>query len=142
MRSPERNGPCPCGSEIKFKKCCGPYLAGTDYPPTAEALMRSRYTAFVAGNAAYLYRTTHPEHESVKGIERDAFIQDTVDYCRTVDFTGLEVLQVLPPDEQGVARVKFRAGYRVGGVEDAIEELSEFVQVDGRWVYLSGDQED
>ncbi|MBK5938172.1 hypothetical protein CCR96_02550 [Halochromatium roseum] len=38
--------PCPCGSGHTLADCCEPFLAGTTMPATAEALMRSRYTAF------------------------------------------------------------------------------------------------
>ena len=51
--------PCPCGSGIRFDGCCAPALRGVP-APTAEALMRSRYTAFVVGDAAYLSATWHP----------------------------------------------------------------------------------
>ncbi|MCS4239417.1 SEC-C motif-containing protein [Myroides gitamensis] len=51
---------CPCGSEHKLADCCMPFLQGTQYPTTAEALMRSRYTAYVVANAKYLIDTTHP----------------------------------------------------------------------------------
>jgi uncharacterized protein YchJ len=54
--------PCPCGSLEAFDACCGRYL-GPDgvAPPTAEALMRSRYTAFVRGDVEHLLRTWHPK---------------------------------------------------------------------------------
>ena len=51
--------PCPCGGG-SFKECCVPSLAAEDWPPTAEALMRSRYTAFALGDADHLWRTWHP----------------------------------------------------------------------------------
>ena len=52
--------PCPCGSGRAFTACCGPYLAGTALPETAEALMRSRYTAYARRDGAYLSATWHP----------------------------------------------------------------------------------
>jgi SEC-C motif-containing protein len=50
---------CPCGSGDAFARCCGPLLAG-EPAPSAERLMRSRYTAFARGDAAHLARTWHP----------------------------------------------------------------------------------
>lgn len=40
-------------------QCCGRYLDG-EAAPTAEALMRSRYTAFALRDEDYLFRTWHP----------------------------------------------------------------------------------
>jgi SEC-C motif domain protein len=54
------NSPCPCGSGRPFDDCCGPHLSGQTIPPTAEALMRSRYSAFAVGQADYLRATWHP----------------------------------------------------------------------------------
>lgn len=138
MRKVERNEACPCGSGLKFKKCCGPALDGAVWPETPEALMRSRYSAYVTGNAAHLYRTTHPENDQIRGVDREQFERETVQFCRSVDFTRLTVSQVWPEDEQGVARVLFTAEYRAGGKADSFAELSDFGRLDGRWVYLHG----
>jgi SEC-C motif-containing protein len=138
MRKVERNEPCPCGSGLKFKKCCAPAIDGTTRPETAEALMRSRYTAYVVGNAAYLYETTHPDNEAVKGVDRDQFIRETQAYCKIMDFTGLTVHQTWPEDEKGIARVEFTAHFEAQGQQDSFKELSDFVRLNGRWIYLSG----
>ncbi|WP_375384517.1 YchJ family protein [uncultured Microbacterium sp.] len=50
---------CPCGSGVAFDGCCAPALRGSP-APTAEALMRSRYTAFVVGDTRYLADSWHP----------------------------------------------------------------------------------
>ncbi len=100
--------------------------------------MRSRYTAFVVGNPEYLYKTTHPDNEQVKEFPKEQYLQETLLYCRQVEFLGLTVKQVWPADDQGIARVMFNARYRLTGEEDQFTELSQFVQLDGRWVYLAG----
>ncbi|HEY3366041.1 MAG TPA: YchJ family metal-binding protein [Symbiobacteriaceae bacterium] len=142
LREVNRNDPCPCGSELKFKKCCGPALSGIVWPETPETLMRSRYSAFVTGDVRHLYRTTHPENEAVNGIDPAKFMSDTLGYCKQVDFTQLTVQQVSPPDENGVARVLFTALFRAAGQAGTFTELSDFVQVDGRWLYHSGKELD
>jgi hypothetical protein len=43
---------CPCGSRRFYRECCGPYNAHEARPPTAEAQLRARFTAFVKGNQA------------------------------------------------------------------------------------------
>ena len=53
---------CHCGSGKPFDACCGPYLAGDALPPTAEALMRSRYSAYVEKDVDYLGSSLHPDH--------------------------------------------------------------------------------
>ncbi|HWI66219.1 MAG TPA: YchJ family metal-binding protein [Symbiobacteriaceae bacterium] len=141
MRKVERNEACPCGSGLKFKKCCGPALDGTVWPETPEALMRSRYTAYVTGNTAHLFRTTHPDNDQVQGTDPEQFHRETLQFCKAVEFTGLTVSQVWPEDEQGVARVRFTAAYRGAAKEEAFTELSDFVRLDGRWVYLHGKEE-
>ena len=50
---------CYCGNSIPFQDCCEPYIKGIDNAPTAEKLMRSRYSAFASGAADYLANTTH-----------------------------------------------------------------------------------
>ncbi len=52
---------CPCGGGPTLEECCGPYLSGESNAPTAEALMRSRYTAVTKGLVDYLIETHHPE---------------------------------------------------------------------------------
>ena len=42
---------CPCLSGSAYQDCCGPYHSGSADAPTAERLMRSRYSAFVLGDA-------------------------------------------------------------------------------------------
>ena len=55
---------CPCGTGLTYGECCGKYHAGTN-APTAEALMRSRFSAFVTGDEAYLLRTWDPDTRPV-----------------------------------------------------------------------------
>jgi SEC-C motif-containing protein len=43
--------PCPCGASADHAHCCGPYLSGERPAPDAEALMRSRYTAYTSGTS-------------------------------------------------------------------------------------------
>lgn len=138
MRQIGRNDPCPCGSGQKFKKCCDLFITGAALPETPEQLMRSRFTAYVTGNAAYVYDTTHPENEAIKETSREQFLLETKEYCRRVEFTGLTVHEATGPDEQGVAHVKFTARYQAAGKEDSFSEDSTFVRLNGRWVYRDG----
>jgi SEC-C motif-containing protein len=138
MRKVERNDACPCGSGRKYKKCCLPYLELIEWPPTPEALMRSRYTAYVVGHAQHLYRTTHPDHESVRDVPRERYIRETEEYCKQIEFVGLTIHATWEPDEDGIAQVEFTADYILDGEASSFSERSSFVQVADRWVYLNG----
>ncbi|MGW6173578.1 YchJ family protein [Arthrobacter sp. NPDC055138] len=117
--------PCPCGSGHTYGQCCRPFHRGDAEAPTAEALMRSRYTAFVAGDVDYLLRTWHPETRPA-GLELDSALA----------WTGLQILRTRRGGESDRAgTVEFRATYREGGQEHAQQEKSTFVCEDGRWVY-------
>ncbi|CAM3886510.1 YchJ family protein [Flavobacterium cucumis] len=50
---------CYCGNAALFQDCCEPFIKGVTNAPTAEKLMRSRYSAFATGDADYLVNTTH-----------------------------------------------------------------------------------
>lgn len=139
LQKVNRNDLCPCGSSKKYKACCGQAHAGIAYPTNPEQMIRSRYTAYAIGNVEYLYKTTHPTNEAVAGKSPEAYKQETLAYCQKVDFTGLTVLESSPADEQGISRGVLTAKFKVTGQpEDAFTERSEFVELDGRLVYLRG----
>jgi len=117
--------PCPCGRGVPLAECCGPFLDG-EPAPTAEALMRSRYTAFAVGDRSHLLRTWHPDR-------RPASL--TLD--EEVRWTGLEILHTGGGGFLHTAgTVEFRAHYVDAGVPGTLHEHSRFVRVDGRWSYL------
>ncbi len=60
--TPNPTDPCPCGSGNALAECCGKYISGVAHAPTAETLMRSRYTAFAVMDDEYLTQTWHPDH--------------------------------------------------------------------------------
>jgi SEC-C motif-containing protein len=53
--------PCPCKSSYEYKACCGQYHNGKQSAATAEALMRSRYSAYALQLPRYLFKTWHKE---------------------------------------------------------------------------------
>jgi SEC-C motif domain protein len=123
---------CPCGSEAGLEACCGPRLAGTRPAESAEALMRSRYTAFTLADAEYLQRTHEPP---LSDDER----QELGKWARSVHWLGLEILLAEPPIGDGTsATVEFVARYLQNGSEVALREKSQFARRDGVWFYLDG----
>lgn len=118
---------CPCGTGADLAGCCGRYHAGTA-APTAEALMRSRYSAFVLGEVGYLLRTWHPD-------TRPPSL--TLDPARR--WTGLEIVATTGGGPlHATGTVEFRAHYRAGGVRARQHERSRFRRDAGRWAYLDG----
>ncbi|MBB6416525.1 YchJ family protein [Streptomyces sp. AK010] len=113
---------CPCGLPQAYDACCGRFHSGDAAAPTAEALMRSRYCAFVKGDVAYLLRTWHPRTRPGR-LGLDAGMR----------WTGLEVLGTSEGSAfHTTGTVEFRASYRGG----SLHELSRFERVDGAWVYV------
>ena len=119
--------PCPCGRPATFEACCGRFL-GTDVPaPDAEALMRSRYTAFVRGDPAHLLATWHASTRPAS-LELDGGVK----------WLGLEVKRHTPLDGAH-AEVEFVARSRVQGRGQRLHERSRFVREDGHWLYVDVD---
>lgn len=133
--------PCPCGSPA-LATCCGPFLAGDAVPPTAEALMRSRYTAYVLKNEAYVQATWHPSTRPQEPV---------IDENETIQWLGLEVKSALRlrqrkadlPEQPDSDTVEFVARFKIGGRAHRLHEVSRFVRESGadgvpRWFYLDG----
>lgn len=122
---------CPCGSGKGFDLCCEPYLAGKALPETAEALMRSRYSAYVRQLIPYLKETLWPKYQP----SFDA--QGTARWAAESHWTGLNVLATDksgPADRDGT--VLFEAKYLSGGKLHVHRELSRFRKKSGRWYYV------
>ncbi|MEC4747470.1 YchJ family protein [Methylomicrobium sp. Wu6] len=120
---------CLCGSGIMYNQCCGLYHNSETCPATAEALMRSRFTAYALHNADYLRKTW----DSGK-------CPDTIDFSReTAVWQRLDVLDTKkggPQDDKGV--VEFKAYYLQDGEECVLHEVSRFIKKEGHWLYLDG----
>jgi SEC-C motif-containing protein len=123
---------CPCGAAAPYADCCGRYIDGNGAAPTAEALMRSRYTAYTLKREHYLLATWHastrPRH---LGLDADARTQ----------WLGLDVRRhAIDPDDDNRAIVEFIARFKVGGERaQRLHEISRFVRENERWYYLDGD---
>ncbi|MFN4361411.1 MAG: YchJ family protein [Hylemonella sp.] len=121
---------CPCGLALPYAQCCGAYVedfAGRP-APGAEALMRSRYSAFVLGRGDYLQATWHASKRPSQ-IRFDAGVK----------WLGLDVRDVKEVDADH-AEVEFVARQRdKSGRAVRLHERSRFVREDGRWYYVDGD---
>ncbi|QKW05660.1 YchJ family protein [Streptomyces sp. NA04227] len=120
---------CPCGTGRTYADCCGACHTGASPAPTAEALMRSRYSAFARGEADYLLRTWHPRTRPAR-----------LDLDSGTRWRGLEILRT----EGGSAfhttgTVTFRASYEDAQGGGVLAEHSRFERYEGAWVYVDGD---
>jgi len=139
------SSPCPCGGP-EFDHCCGPYLAGAALPPTAESLMRSRYTAFTLRDEPYLLATWHHSTRPQEPL---------FDVDAPVRWLGLEIKSALrlrqrkakspdvPDQDPQRDTVEFVARFKTGGRAHRLHEVSRFVREPGadgapRWFYLDG----
>jgi SEC-C motif-containing protein len=91
--------------------------------------MRSRYTAFVLENEAYLLHTWQA-----------AFRPSTVEFDAGAKWLGLDIKEFVTTglqDGQDTAQVEFVARVRVAGRANRLHERSRFVCEDGQWRYVT-----
>ncbi len=131
--TPPSDDACPCGSGAAYAACCGRYLDGGAWPETAEALMRSRYTAYALARYDWLVATTHPDARA----EVDA--SSLAEQCRGVRGLRLDVGACVDAREPETADiVEFHALYELDGVVRQIGERSAFLRREGRLYYVDG----
>jgi SEC-C motif-containing protein len=123
------NSDCPCGSRIKYKKCCQIYHKGA-LAKSALVLMKSRYSAYATNNIKYIIKTTHIDSPHYYE-DREKWQSDLEEFCQTSQFLKLDILEYI--DGKDEAFVTFKATLDRG----EIVEKSRFVKVDNRWLYES-----
>ncbi len=125
---------CPCGSESEFEQCCQPAISGVRPAATPEALMRSRYSAYVTQNADYLIASWHPDCQA------DAFRDALKEGFASTLWLGLRVIATQAGKNADEGFVEFSAQYQDGGDPQAvsIHERSRFLRLNERWYYIDG----
>ncbi len=123
--------PCPCGSGQTYDQCCAPWHNGQP-APTPEALMRSRYSAYVLGLEDYLLATWAPDTRP-----------PSLDLATPPlpQWVGLEILARAggTEGETETGTVHYRARYKLNGRAHRLEEISRFRKTGERWVYVDGE---
>lgn len=115
---------CPCGTGAAYDGCCGRFHRGEQQAATAEELMRSRFSAYVAGDGDYLIRTWHPRTRP-----------PVLDVDLNAASYHLEIVATSdggPRDDAGVVEFVAQLG------PDVIRERSNFARRGGRWMYVDG----
>ncbi len=124
---------CPCGSGQAYDACCGPIISKKIIAPTAEALMRSRYSAYAKVEVDHLYDSLAPG-------TRDDFNHDNASqWAESATWTGLDVAAIEgggEGDDQGM--VEFTAHYEQDGEPQEHREKGLFKKIDKQWYYVDG----
>lgn len=125
--------PCPCGSTQTYAVCCGRWhtehaTSGKLTAPAPEALMRSRYSAFVLDLRPYLLASWHAS-------TRPADLEPPEPGLK---WLGLDVKRTAMQDAAH-GTVEFIARSKLGGRAHRLHEVSRFVRENGEWFYVDGD---
>jgi len=99
--------------------------------------MRSRYSAFVKRDVAYLWKTIHADHDD-HGDEAAFVASMRRHFASRPVYLGLRILGTTPPDAEGIATVTFHATIRQGGRDRSFKERSLFAHDGSGWRYLAG----
>lgn len=125
---------CPCGSGLDYDACCAGYISGKAVPATAEAVMRSRYSAYVKSELDYIFETTHPD------ARRDYDHKGTKEWADESEWLGLEVTETEAGGESDTeGYVEFIAKYRHKGLIRAHHERALFKKDEGKWYFKDGE---
>jgi len=120
---------CSCGNKIGFENCCGPIINGSP-APNAEALMRSRYSAFVHRKLDHIERTNAPE------IASDFNRAEAERLAEECEWHSFEILHLT--ESENTAQIEFVIKFKRDGLEMAQAELASFRRENGQWIYESG----
>jgi SEC-C motif domain protein len=119
---------CFCNSQKAFQDCCEPYIKGLKKAPTAEALMRSRYSAYATHQVDYLVETTHVSQRA---------LHSKVDILLWATANQWQKLEVIKTSS---TTVEFKAYYLDTNKNQQIHhEFSTFIQEEGVWYYVDGE---
>lgn len=124
---------CPCGSKKPFSACCEPYISGKAQAPTAEALMRARYTSYATGKIDFIEKTHAPESRG--DFDRKA----SEKWAKDSSWNGLAILAIKdggPEDSTGI--VNFVAGFTQGGQNYEHREIATFRKEGATWFFVDG----
>lgn len=118
---------CPCGTGKEYADCCEPYITGQKNAPSPEALMRSRYSAYVKVDTKYLKDTLAPESR------HDFSEAEAKEWAKQSEWLGLEILKT-----EGNT-VEFVAKYRHEGKVLEHHEISKFRKEKDQWYFVDGE---
>jgi SEC-C motif-containing protein len=128
-----KNQSCPCNPQNNYEDCCQPYHSKSAQAPTAETLMRSRYSAYVCKDVDYLYNTTHPI------VRTKQLKSDIESWIKDAEWISLEILETkLGLEKDKIGKVEFLAEYKTNSQCHHHHELSSFKKHKNHWMYVDG----
>jgi SEC-C motif-containing protein len=130
------NDNCPCGSLIKYKKCCKPFHEDIKTPINALELMKSRYCAYAIEKSEYIILTTHQNNRDFN-TDTKVWNNDILDFSRNTKFEKLEILEFI--DGQTESFVTFKANITQNKQDVSFIEKSRFIKENGKWQYIDGE---
>jgi SEC-C motif domain protein len=124
---------CPCGTGLSYGECCQPIIRGERPAETAEALMRSRYSAYVKVETDYIFETTHPKHR--EGYDAAG----TKEWAESAEWQGLEIISVKDGGaDDATGEVEFIARFSEKGEPREHHERALFKREPKGWLFTDG----
>ena len=120
------NDKCPCGSGLKYKKCCKTYHDGR-VAKNALLLMRSRYCAYAINNYKYIIKTDYNKNEDIDSIK---------DFSQNTTFQNLKIIEFIDGLEESY--VTFKATLSSNNNDCSFTEKSRFIKENNIWYYIDG----
>lgn len=130
------NSLCPCGSPLKYKKCCKVFHDNIKNPSNSLELMKSRFSAYAFKQSNYIIKTTHKENqdysENILEWKKEIEI-----FSSNTDFDKLEILEFIEGKIESF--VTFRATLFQNKNDISFIEKSRFKKEDNIWFYVDGE---
>ena len=130
------NDNCPCGSLIKYKKCCKPFHENIKTPINALELMKSRYCAYAIEKSEYIILTTHQNNRDFN-TDTKVWNNDILDFSRNTKFEKLENLEFI--DRQNENFVTIKSNITQNKQDVSFINKSRFIKENGKWQYIDGE---
>lgn len=124
---------CPCGSQQTYATCCEPIITQKQLASNPEMLMRSRYSAYVKQEVAWLKNSLEPTQR------KDFDEKSVADWAQNSEWLGLKILRTEKGGpEDTVGFVEFTATFKQDHVSRTHHELGEFRKVNNQWYFYDG----
>ncbi len=126
-----KNSKCPCGSGKKYKECCLRFHKGANAKNALE-LMKSRYSAYAAGEANYIIKTTHKNSSHFEK-NKQKWIKEIKKFSKS-NFKKLEIIEFIDGEKE--AFVEFKAY-----IDDYVMHEKSYFLKEDKWYYVGGENE-
>lgn len=129
------NEKCPCGYDVKFKKCCKPYLEGV-CAEDANRLARVRHVALIARDYNFLWKTLHPDAPRKKHDTPQNFASE-LKLLKNLTYTKLTLLDEKAKSPSETILVTYVSVWD-GEQDVSYLEESTWKKLGQNWFYFDG----